>query len=144
MKVFPDANVLVASLLWGDGVCAKIMDTLLLEKTHKIVVGAWVWEETRRTLSERFGVPLETIDEYESVILGGEGTIWQKTPLALSPYLVADPDDRVVLSCALTAVADFLVTGDKALLAVSDQVKRTDDLLILAPDRFWKLRGELW
>ncbi len=144
MRVFPDANVLVANLLWGDGVCAKIMDNLLLDKAHGVVVGAWVWEETRRTLLERFGAPLEVIDEYESVILGGEGTIWQRTPLALSPYLVEDPDDRVVLSCALTAAADFLITGDKALLAVSDQVRRTDGLLILAPARFWERKGELW
>ncbi|MBN4056092.1 putative toxin-antitoxin system toxin component, PIN family [Rhodothermus sp. AH-315-K08] len=144
MKVFPDANVLVASLLWGDGVCAKIMDSLLLEEAHEIVIGAWVWEETRRTLGQRFQVPLDVVDEYESVVLGGEHTVWQRTPLALSPYLVADPDDRVVLSCALTAAADFLITGDKALLAVSDQVRRTDGLLIMAPGRFWERRGELW
>lgn len=143
MKIFPDANVLVANYLW-DGVCAKIVDAIFLEQEHDFVVSAWVWEETKRTLQETFGVPWALVDAYESVLLKGEGTTWQETPLALSPYPVADPDDKVVLACALTAHADVLITGDKALLAVADQVRQTEGMLILEPAPFWKAKGRLW
>lgn len=143
MKIFPDANVLVANFMW-DGVCAKIVDVIFLEGKHDFVVSAWVWEETKRTLYETFSVPWTLIDEYETVLLKGEGTMWQETPLALSPYQVSDPDDRVVLACALTARSDVLVTGDKALLAVADQVRQTEGMLIIEPAQFWEAKGTLW
>lgn len=143
MKIFPDANVLVANYMW-DGVCAKIVDEIVLERKHDLIVGAWVWEETKRTLHETFGVPWVLIDEYETEFLKGEDTIWQETPLALSPYQVADADDRVVLACALTARSDVLITGDKALLAVADQVRQTERMLIIEPAQFWEAKGKLW
>ncbi len=143
MRLFPDANVLVANDMW-DGVCAKIVDAIVLEQKHDFVVSAWVWEETKRTLHETFGVPWALIDEYETVLLKGEGTTWQETPLALSPYQVADPDDKVVLACALTADSDVLITGDKALLAVADQVRQTEGMLIIEPAQFWVAKGTLW
>ena len=143
MKIFPDANVLVANYIW-EGVCAKILDAIFLDGEHDLVVGAWVWEETKRTLHEKFDVPWSLIQEYETELLGQEGTTWQKTPLALSPYQVSDADDRVVLSCALTADSDVLLTGDKALLAVAAQVRRTEGVLIIEPGVFWQRRGELW
>ena len=143
MRIFPDANVLVANYMW-DGVCAKIVDAIFLEQKHDLIVGAWVWEETKRTLYNAFGVPWALIDEYEDEFLKGEGTTWQETPLALSPYPVADPDDRVVLACALTAHSDVLITGDKALLAVTNQVRQTEGMLIIDPAQFWEAKGKLW
>lgn len=143
MKVFPDANVLVANFMW-DGICAKIVDAVCLEPSHDLIVGAWVWEETKRILHDAFEVPWALIDEYETILLKGEGTTRQETPLALSPYQVADPDDKIVLACALTAHADVLVTGDKALLEVAEQVKQTDRMRIMAPVAFWNAKGTLW
>ena len=89
-------------------------------------------------------MPWARIDEYERVLLKGEGTTWQETPLALSPYQVADPDDKVVLACALTADSDVLITGDKALLDVADQVRQTEGMLIIEPGAFWQAKGTLW
>ncbi len=143
MRLFPDANVLVANYMW-DGVCAKMVDAIFLEQKHDFVVSAWVWEETKRTLHETFGVPWVRIDEYERVLLKGEGTTWQETPLALSPYQVADPDDKVVLACALTADSDVLITGDKALLAGANEVRQTEGMRIIEPGAFWKAKGTLW
>ena len=143
MKIFPDANVLVANFMW-DGVCAKIIDAIVLEKKHDLIVSAWVWEETRRTLHDTFSIPWALIDEYEEVLLGNEETVLQQTPLALSPCQVADPDDRVVLSSALTARSEVLVTGDKALLDVADQVRQTEGMLIITPAAFWQAKGTLW
>jgi predicted nucleic acid-binding protein len=37
-----------------------------------------------------------------------------------TPRVVSDPDDDVVIGTALAAKADFIVTGDSALLAVAE------------------------
>jgi len=39
---------------------------------------------------------------------------------APTPRIVSDPDDDVVIGTAVAAQADFIVTGDKALLAVAE------------------------
>jgi len=49
MKIFPDANVLVAAFLWEEGLCAKIVKTLLQEKQHDLIVGEGVLEKAKDT-----------------------------------------------------------------------------------------------
>lgn len=138
MRVFPDANIFVANFLWK-GVCSKVLEFVLAEKDLELVIGAWVWEETRRTLHRKFRVPISLIGEYEALIFA-EDIKWQRTPLALAPYLVEDPDDRVVLSCALSAGADVLITGDGALLQLATTILEAENLLICTPGDFLNSR----
>ncbi len=56
------------------------------------------------------------------------------------PRLVSDPDDDVVIGTALAAKADIIVTGDHALLTVSEYegiriVSASDALRLLSPSR---------
>ena len=69
--------------------------------------------------------------EFENLLCRGERSFRQETPLALSPYRVVDPDDAVVLASALTAEADVLVTGDKALLNLAEAIRQAEGLLII-------------
>ena len=41
-------------------------------------------------------------------------------PLAISPVILADPDDDHVLACALAAQADVVVSGDRHLLQLGE------------------------
>ena len=47
---------------------------------------------------------------------------------------IHDKDDVIIISSALTANADILVTGDKELLALG----KVEDLEILSPRKFWE------
>jgi len=49
---------------------------------------------------------------------------------------VRDADDERVLASALLAHADVLVTGDKDLLSIKDEVK---ELIITDPRSLWEL-----
>lgn len=49
---------------------------------------------------------------------------------------VRDPGDRPVLGTLLAAKADYLITGDKDLLALSDRHPR-----IISPADFWRKHG---
>jgi len=144
MRVFPDANILVAAPMWEDGLRAKIVDALLDDDRHAFILSDWVWEEVEHTLNRDFNVNRETTRRYREYLLANALTTRQPTPLALSPYPVADPDDRVVLAAALSAYADVLVTNDRALNAVADQVKQSEGMLIIPPEPFWRRRGNLW
>jgi predicted HTH domain antitoxin len=48
---------------------------------------------------------------------------------------VRDPDDEPIRAAAIAAEADLLVTGDKDLLDVADQV---ESLRIMTPRAFWE------
>ena len=144
MKIYPDANVLVASFLWRDGVCDKIMRALLAEKRHEVVVSQWVLEETQNTLHHAFDVPWSVIQAFVKDLQLQPSVIKQPAPIGLAPYHVADFDDRVVLTAALVANVDVLVTGDKALQAVAEVVRQAEGMRVISPGEFWKARGTLW
>jgi predicted nucleic acid-binding protein len=120
------------------------MRTLLSEGRHEIILSAWVLEETQNTLHNDFGVPWSIIQAFTADLQLQPHAIEQPTPITLAPYHVADFDDRIVLTAALVAEVDVLVTGDKALQAVAEVVRQAEGLLIMTPGDFWRARGTLW
>jgi putative PIN family toxin of toxin-antitoxin system len=54
---------------------------------------------------------------------------------AKSLSVCRDPEDDMLLECCLEAKADFLITGDKDLLAID---KPPSGLKILSPNKFIK------
>ena len=87
--------------------------------------------EAKRILAEKFGVPDDAIAQLEA-----ELRIYPVEPMpsAPAPIPVADPDDGWVLASALAAGVNALVTGDRHLLTLRDQVS---DLRIVTPRELW-------
>ena len=116
MRVFFDTNVLVSAYATR-GLCADLVRFVLAQ--HELVTGEVNLEELRRVLGDRFRAPAQRLDAIESE-LRAETVV--PRPSEPSSVPVRDPDDRWVLASALRADADLLVTGDRDLLAVADQV----------------------
>jgi putative PIN family toxin of toxin-antitoxin system len=132
VRVFFDTNVLVSAYATR-GICADLMRYILAE--HELMTGEVNLTELRRVLRERFRASPELLDAIEAELRAQ--TVVPK-PDQASMVAVRDPDDRWVLASALSGAADLLVTGDKDLLEVADQV----DLPILDPRGCWeRLRG---
>lgn len=129
MRVFLDTNVLVSGFATR-GLSADVVRLLLAE--HELLVGEVVVEETRRVLTEKFGVPDEKADQIERLLRRRHV---EPVPDSDSPVEVRDPDDEVVLASAIAAGAEILVTGDNDLLDVADQV---ESLRIITPRTFWE------
>ena len=72
MRIFPDANVWVAAFMWEKGVCGKIVQALLEEKQHDLIVGEWVLEEAKDTLQDDFSVPPALTSEFENLLCRGD------------------------------------------------------------------------
>ncbi|HEX2094021.1 MAG TPA: putative toxin-antitoxin system toxin component, PIN family [Longimicrobiaceae bacterium] len=133
MKVFPDTNVLVSAFL-SDGTCYRLLKLVLERSEHELIIGAVVLDEVRRKLWEKIRAPEPEIEAFVQALLAGARphAILGHTP----PVQVRDPDDTWVLASALGAAADVLVTGDKDLLEVADEVH---GIRILPPRDLWDM-----
>ena len=51
-----------------------------------------------------------------TLVMGYAALAWLIEPAVIEPVIVADPDDDVVLACAVAARAEAIVSGDNHLL----------------------------
>lgn len=129
MRIFLDTNVLVSGFATR-GLGADVVRLLLSE--HELLTSEVVLEETRQVLTEKFGVPDEKASAIERLLRRRHV---EPIPDAGPPVEVRDPDDAVVLASAIAAEAEILITGDKNLLEIEDQVGA---LRIMTPRTFWE------
>lgn len=103
---------------------------------HEVLTGEVNLEEFRRVLGRRFRVPASELARAEQELR--EQTIVPKPRAATLALEIRDADDAWVLTSAVLAEADALVTGDKDLLDVAEAAP----LPILSPRDCWRwLRG---
>jgi len=130
VKVFLDTNVLVSGFATR-GLCADVIRLVLAE--HRLIVGEVVLEEVQRVLTQKIRLPEPLVAEIVTFL---EGQTIQAKPKATPSIRVRDESDLLILASALAAKADVVITGDKDLLDVSDQV---EGVLITDPRGFWNL-----
>lgn len=130
MRVFLDTNVLVSGFATR-GLCADVIRLVLAE--HELITGEVVLNELKRVLKQKIQLPAEQIEEILTFL---ENQAVQPKPKSPPPISVRDEDDQWVLASALAVKADVLVTGDKDLLDVAEEVS---DLMITDPRGFWDL-----
>ena len=119
LKVVLDTNQFVSGLLVAEGPSAHIID---LWRDHKFILAAsdHILEEIRRVLkyphiTKKYKLDakkvsnLLTLLEQEAVIVDASGTL---------NIIKEDPDDNRILLCAVKSHADYIVSGDKLLLAL--------------------------
>lgn len=127
MRVALDTNVLIAAVATR-GLCADLFHLILAE--HELIVGETVLAELRRKLAEKFRVPAKVVDEFVALITQ-EGEIVKKTQNL--PVKIRDKDDIPVVSEAVAGNAEVLVTGDKDILDVAEELP----VRALSPRGFW-------
>jgi uncharacterized protein len=130
MKIFADTNVLVSAFT-ARGLCADLLEVILAD--HHLMTGEYVLSELERVLSTKLNVPEQKV--LATVQFLRKHHI-EPIPGSTSEYKIKDEDDRWVLESAIRAKADFLVTGDRDLLDISNKVK---ELKIISPRGFWEL-----
>jgi putative PIN family toxin of toxin-antitoxin system len=130
MKVFADTIFLVSAFATR-GLSADVFQ-LILSK-HELQTGEFNLMELRRILREKLKLPQPVADEVDNLLRQHHV---EPVPEQPSEFIVRDPDDRWVLASARNAGAQILITGDKDLLVVADQI---DSIHILTPRGFWEL-----
>jgi uncharacterized protein len=144
MRVILDANVFISYLLSRSEkqTIARIVRTCFVEFEHvQLIVPPELVDELRENVQE---------EEYlhEHITRGElEGLISQlhclaevPTPLSedIPSFVRGDPEDDYLIVHGLSTQADYLVTGDKLLLAL----KKVETLQIISPSAFLAILSE--
>jgi len=133
VRVFLDTNVLVSAFTTR-GICADILTVILAE--HELLIGESVLKELARILRRKMKMPPVTIEEADT-FLRQEGTVVSVESIP-ELRVIRDPDDRQIIAEALAGGADLVVSGDRDLLDVAEELP----IEVVSPRGFWeKLHG---
>jgi putative PIN family toxin of toxin-antitoxin system len=106
-----DTNVLIAALV-ANGLCHEIVQRGL--RLHALASSPALLDELERTLRNKVGMTPEARRFVDAL----RHHVRIVDPEPLPSAVSRDPDDDVVLSTALAAGADVIVTGDHDLLVL--------------------------
>jgi len=128
MKIFFDTNVVFSAIITSDGICSQVLEKGL--KEHSVIVSAEVLSELRTILKRKTNLTQKDIKE----IITAYSEVWFLTKKRKKHTIVIrDPDDQAILESALGEEVEILITGDKDLLEIRDEVK---ELMIVSPKEF--------
>jgi putative PIN family toxin of toxin-antitoxin system len=131
MKVLFDTNVYVAEALLGDA--AERMLTATRKASWRIFTSSYVLAEIERVMverlgySRRFALLTRRRAQRRAILVEPSRSSRHQVP--------GDPDDSPILQAALAAGADYLVTNDTVLLALSGY----EGLRILSMSDYYRL-----
>ncbi len=114
MRIFFDSSVLVAAFTFP-GVCSKLLS--LASANHDLYVSEYVIEEVMPTLRNNFKASENEIAIHEAW-LRTHATVLSTVPNI--HVVIRDPNDIPILSAAVAAKADILVSGDKDILELEN------------------------
>jgi putative PIN family toxin of toxin-antitoxin system len=137
-RVVLDTNVLLSGIAYPASVPGKIL-AQWRNGSVEVLLSAYILDKLRRVLPRlvhRHGLTATEINDLVDA-LSIQAEIIEPRP-AQEPRL-RDTADELVLDTLLTALhtssSDYLITGDKDLLAVADRYP------ILTPAQFWSRHG---
>jgi putative PIN family toxin of toxin-antitoxin system len=130
LRILPDTNVLISAYATR-GLCADLLREVI--DGHELVCAEYVLGELERILRTKLKVPPTLLERHLRSLRR-----YTIAPHAVAPSDIElrDPDDLPVLGAAIAAGVDVLVTGDRDLLAIADQV---GSVRIVAPRELWEL-----
>lgn len=113
LRVFIDANILIAGCVWPRWPYEVLQHALRDE--YKLVLNAYVIEQARRTLANRFPHGMSRFDAFLLACNYEEAGIPSAEAVTAHAYLVRDITDVPVALAAIEAGVDCLVSEDKDL-----------------------------
>ena len=126
-----DTNVLISSIFWEKGNSHKIVDIAIEQKITNFTSPEML-NELARVLRQKFKQTEEYIESQLALIANYSQIIEPKIKANVVPE---DAKDNMIIECALSADADYIITGDKHLL----KLKEYKGIKILAPKEFLEL-----
>ncbi len=133
LRVVLDTNVLVSGFAYPGSVPGRIVATWL-QGGLKVVLSHSILDEMVRVLPRLKRIqmtPAEIRDLADGVMFLAELV----EPVNTTQTDLRDPADQPVLATLISAKADYLITGDKDLLALANRFP------VLTPAAFWSRHG---
>jgi len=133
LRVVLDTNVLVSGVTYTEGISGHLV-RLFRRGALNVVLSHYILDEMVRVLPRMKRLPLNTGDSRdlaESFVLLAEMVEPDVSPDAN----LRDPADQPVLATLRASGPDYLITGDKDLLALAGTYP------IMTPAAFWERHG---
>jgi putative PIN family toxin of toxin-antitoxin system len=127
VRVVLDTNILLAAFA-ARGLCEALLQACL--ESCRIVLSEHILKELHEHLTRKLKVPARQV---ESIIVFLREQAEIVAPAKVPGKACRDKDDLPVLGTALAGNAEFLVTGDKDLLAL----KHYQGIPIVGPRAFY-------
>ena len=130
MRLVLDTNVVVAGLLWH-GAPRRLIDLVIDNESVTLYSSPVLIGELANTLG--YAKFAKRIAQFETSIAAlvaqYEALVTLVSPAHTPRVVLDDPDDDHVIACAIAANAQWIVSGDKHLLAVESY----QDISIVTP-----------
>lgn len=128
MKAVFDTNVLIAAFL-TEGLCSGLL-IRARKQAFNLVLCDDIIREFEGILLKKFKLTSTDISEISAIVSQAASKRLHK--LGPIPNICRDPNDDMIIACAIDAAADYIVTGDEDLLIL----KRYQDIAIINPRNF--------
>jgi putative PIN family toxin of toxin-antitoxin system len=128
VKAVFDTNVLIAAFL-TEGLCSGLL-IRARKKAFNLVLCDDIIREFEGILIKKFKLTSTDISEILPIVSEAASEILHK--LGPIPNICRDPNDDMIIACAIDAAADYIVTGDEDLLIL----KRYKDIIMINPRNF--------
>jgi len=129
VRIALDSSVLIAAHISRAGVCAELLEDLLLH--HELVTSEFILGEVGRKLLEKFRFPKREVNQV-SAFLRSVAVIVE--PADLPAGVCRDPMDIPVLGTAVGGDCALLISVDRDLL----DMQRINEIPILRPGEYWR------
>jgi uncharacterized protein len=134
VRIALDSSVLVAAHISRAGVCAELLEDVLLH--HELVISGFILEELERKLVEKFNFPRRDADQVGD-FLRRVGIVVEPTDLL--PDICRDPTDLPVLGTAVAGACALLISVDRDLL----DMQKIHAIPIIRPGEYWRRTTEI-
>ena len=133
MRVALDSSVLIAAHISRAGVCAELLEDVLLH--HELVTSEYILEELGRKLVQKFNFPKREADQVVAFL---HRVAVVAVPAHLPLDACRDPADIPVLGTAVGGECTMLVSVDRDLLDMGS----IDAIPIVRPGEYWRRTAE--
>jgi putative PIN family toxin of toxin-antitoxin system len=139
MRVVLDTNIIISAYLVLRGAPARILEAFRRRNFQLILSPALLAEYervlTRPDVQRRHGASAEEIASDLAAIRSLATVV---NPTEVPAVIAADPNDDMVLACALAGKADYIVSGDPHLLDLGEY----EGIRIVSPAAFVSILGD--
>jgi uncharacterized protein len=129
VRIALDSSVLIAAHISRAGVCAELLEDVLLH--HELVISEFILEELSRKLRGKFNFPKRESDQV-ATFLRHAGIL--VLPADLPPDVCRDPTDIPVLGTAVAGECALLISVDRDLL----DMQNVREIPIVRPGEYWR------
>jgi hypothetical protein len=126
IRAVVDTNLIVSALFWG-GLPRALLDAAKARKFRMVVSNPLVIELKEVMARPKFADRLAEIGEtVESLLETDYFALVEVVEAAnIEPVVIDDPDDDILIACALGGAASYIISGDHHLLNLGQYLNIT-------------------